>query len=170
MNPAPVVREFTYQVRRRNIIGLAALFLFGAVVSTAKALTDSRGIAEDLLELSPFEATIFYRVLAAICVAMIIMSVWWAWVRATGPGRIVLGERSAIIPRYPFWRGTRSVDYASISCLTISKVWRQKLLVITYSQGSVRIGTSMLASEADFAEICRLLEERMLHSFNEAAD
>jgi hypothetical protein len=141
---------------------LSGLFFAGCGVWFGnRALTNDRGlILNGIIELETGDATIFYWVLTAVCVAFV-AGAGFGVVRALGaPGEVVLDATAITAPKRGTGRTTSTVPFAQITDLRITDVNSQKFLTIHHTGGKLAIMRSMMPDRAAFEELVSELHAR----------
>jgi hypothetical protein len=144
-----------------TVIVLSGLF-FGActLILGAKAISNDRGlIINGIIELSPGEARIFYWVLAALSIGLLLVAGFLAILRLTLHQRIRLTATSITIPRSRWSSQELVVPFAEIVELSLSDVSGQRFLKIEFNGGKFTLNASMLPSKGDFDDICAAVNQ-----------
>jgi hypothetical protein len=143
---------------------LCGLFFAGCGVVIGKvALENDRGlILNRILRLGPDSATIFYWVLAAACVAFVVVALLGI-ARSFGTVREVVLDSAAIsAPKNPLSQVVVvTLPFTAITDLQVTQVHRQKFLVIRHADGKLNINQSMLPTHDDFDELVEALDARV---------
>ena len=125
------------------------------------ALANDRGlILNGFIRLDIGGATIFYSVCFVVC-ALALTDALYGIVRAfRAPEEVVLDATSITAPRGMFNRVPVTVPFTHFTFLGVTQVNWQKMLIIRYPGGALRLWRSMLATRNDFEELAEALGER----------
>lgn len=144
------------------VMALSGLFFAGCgVVLTKVALGNDRGlIINGIIRLETRDATTFYWVLTAACVAFVVFALVGV-VRGMGaPGQVVLDRTAISAPKGALNGEVVTVPLLSITDVRIMEVKSQKMLIILHPGGKLTIQRSMLPTREDFEEVVEQLAAR----------
>lgn len=156
-----IEREYEYKPKWWIILLCGAMFGFATVFFVRDALSNDRGlIINRLIELSEYGATIFYWVFAFFSFCFVLAIFAATYHRIKYHQRIAFTQSEIVVPASRWSASEKSIKYADISSLSVSKINGQKFLRINYSDSKSVISSSMLSSSKIFDEVVDLLAEK----------
>lgn len=146
-------RTFRYRPRLMRLILAVAFFGVCGAVLRHEALTNQRRLLiEGLIELSPHQATQFYRALAAASLLFVVAGVFFGVAGLLNPRNVVLGHDGVQVPRTPLSVHTKLIRYGDIRRLFTTTVHRQHFLTIVHADGKASLILRHFESDAVFEE------------------
>lgn len=144
-------------------MALAALFFgCGAIFFAHVARSNNQALILDrIVVLTPWGATIFWWVLAAISIGFVLGAAVAMIHGITRTQRIVLTPRAIIVPRSRWSTAEIAIPYVCIMEVTETRAKNYRFLKIVHSDGKVEINGSMLATSADFDDLRSVLAQRI---------
>ena len=110
--------------------------------------------------MSPAAATAAAWGMCAFSGLFVVLGVVAAVRRATLRQRLVLGDTAMTIPASPWSRAERTVAYKDIRWLGEHEIYRQRMLTVDHTGGSLTIAASMLPSGQAYDAIVERLRDR----------
>lgn len=157
-----IIKQYRYRAKPWMMVLCILFFLACAGGLAQQASTNDKGaIIEHLIELNTSQATVFYWVLAAFSVGMVIIAFVGLVSAYSKPVFIELTENSITIPKH-LWGQEQQIAFTDITDLAVQKVQRQVFLYIYHSttQGAISHGTKKgtisranMPSKAAFEEL-----------------
>jgi hypothetical protein len=157
----PLVLRYRYVARLGKML-LALLFFAGCLAFYVwRAGTNDRGlIINGLIELGTSGATRFFAAFALASGGFVLIGLWALAAHFRAPSYLVLDETALSIPSR-FGRKPRSVPYAAIRGVRLTRVQGQSMLQITTDGRNATLAAIMLASDAQLHEVAELLIARV---------
>jgi len=154
-------RDYKYQSTWKGTLMGVLFFVPCTIVLACKASLNDRGvILSGLIELSPFQATLFYWLLATLSAGFVVLGGIMALELLFIQRRLTLSDRSLIIPATLFTEA-KTLFYSDILSLSPQSIGNQRLLTIVHRQGKFHVQDSMLPQPRDFDEICDVLAQQV---------
>lgn len=156
-----IEREYEYKPTWWIILLGGAMFGFATIFFSQKALSNDRGlIINGIIELSESSATVFYWVLAFFSLCFVLVTIAFIIHRIKFRQRIAFISSEIIVPASRWSSAEKSIEYKSISDLSIFKFNGQKTLNIIHSDGKSTISSGMLKRKT-FDEIVDFLSAKV---------
>jgi hypothetical protein len=156
--------EYPYKPKSMTAVVVMVFFAACAAVLAHEADTNDRGlIINRIIELSPSQATVFYWVLAGLSVLFVIGGLFMLVRSFAAPRRVSLTRDSLISPKAGFSKQVLTIPYASIRKLEVTKVQRQRFLMVYYDKHKISIPQSLLPNQAAFDELYNKLSKNCGH-------
>ncbi len=153
-----MIREYQYRPRWKTFSALAFAFATGAVLCVVIANDNKNGlIIGNAIRLSPEGATVFYWAAAATSLVFFGATVFIAIRCAFLHQRIIVSDKGIVVPRTRWSSEETAITYNDILDVNTSEVSGQRFLTIIHGNGKFELASTMLPSEADFDEICAVV-------------
>jgi hypothetical protein len=155
-----IEREYKYKVPWKGILLLIVFFGLCAIVGGIAAQSNS-GFKFIFINVSAYQATIFWWVVCGVSLVSVLMAVVTAIRSLKLEQRIAVTPSSIIVPKSRWSQEEQIIEYKDIKTLSTEDVFGQHLLNIFHIGGKYTIAGSMLPSRATFDELYNLLLEKI---------
>ena len=154
-------REFDYRPPWKMTV--LAIVVFGACGfgGAAMATSNEKGLLiNNLIELSPGNATRFQWGLCALSFAMAAIGVLGLVMRVVNPQKILLATDGYHAPKWRWSRQTRFVRYAGVQSLDLNNVAGEDYLKVVHADGKDNLMANMFKSRSIFYDFYDELRQR----------
>lgn len=155
-----IEREYKYKAAWKGILSGSIFFGLCAIVSGIAAQSN-KGFRFIFINLSAYQATIFFWIICGLSLGFVLMAVVTAIRSLKQEQRIAVTPSSIIVPKSRWSQEEQIIEYKDIKTLSSEDVFGQHLLNIFHIGGKYTVAGSMLPSRAAFDELHNLLLEKI---------
>ncbi len=148
---------------KAGLMALAAAF-FG--LCTAGLATTAHGnaaglIIDGVISLNPGQATMFYRIVAAVSAVMTLGGVLGVYRAVTSQHKLILDDVALRVPKSGLSDRVAVISYHTITGLSVLEIRSRRFLTVTHAGGHIHIYEGMLPGHDAFERVGQALQQRV---------
>jgi hypothetical protein len=156
--PPPLTRTYPYNGSPTRLAGATLFFIACATFFGYRARVNDRGlILNGILTFSPSGATLFYWVLTAMSVGMVIAGFLALIGQSLGSATLEITESTIRIPRGLLKTKVHEVQFAEVRDLSEVEIHGRGFFYLHTCQGKYYVNSTLLPSKEAYEEVKRLI-------------